>query len=88
MNDTQGMNTNHTGDEWTSVSDLMAGLMMVFLAISVFFMLRVEVAASAYKNLQADLYEELREEFDDDLPRWGAVIDQETLAVRFEELSN
>lgn len=40
---------------------------------------------AAYHQLQEDLYHELLVEFADDLPRWQAVIDKETLSVRFQE---
>ena len=57
-------------DEWISVSDLMSGLMLVFLAIAVFFMIQIdsdkqdlENIAVLYEELQTGLYEELQDEF-------------------------
>lgn len=86
-------------DVWLPVSDIMAGLMMLFMAIAVFFMLKVqnekqeiehakmqmEEIAEVYQALRVSLYEDLRREFEQDLPRWGAEIDKETLVVRFRE---
>lgn len=80
------------GDEWVSVSDLMSGLMLMFLAIAIFFMVQIrsdqqelEYIAVLYENLQAGLYEELQDEFSEDLEHWNAEIDSTTLAVRFRE---
>ncbi len=77
-------------EHWVSMSDLMAGLMMVFLLISVAFMLhvqqeqeKVKEVAVAYQNSQVALYQELYDEFVEDLPRWDAEIDQDSLEFRF-----
>lgn len=77
-------------EHWISMSDLMAGLMMVFLLISVAFMRYVQVekdkvkeVAVAYQNSQVALYEELYSEFKADLVTWDAEVDQTTLEFRF-----
>ncbi|MBF0202759.1 MAG: OmpA family protein [Desulfamplus sp.] len=81
-----------TESEWVSISDLMSVLMMIFLFIAISYMhnvqrnqLNVKKIAVAYQELQTDLYKELWNEFKDDLPNWKAVIEQETLIIRFEE---
>jgi outer membrane protein OmpA-like peptidoglycan-associated protein len=78
--------------EWISISDLMSGLMLVFLAIAVFFMVQIEQEkadiekiAILYEGVLAGLYEELQSEFSEDLEYWNAEIDPTTLAVRFRE---
>lgn len=79
------------GEHWISISDMMSGLMMIFLFIAVSYMLKVlrekeqikEIAVT-YNRLQTDLYTDLEKEFKDDLPKWNAVIDRQSLAVRFE----
>ncbi len=75
---------------WLSVSDLMAGLMMVFLFISIALMRnafierdKIKQVAVAYQENQVALYEALMEEFEADLPRWDAAIDRETLTFTF-----
>lgn len=85
-----GPGNSQENEHWISMSDLMAGLMMVFLLISIAFMRYVQVerdkikeVAVAYQNTQVALYEALEEEFVDDLPRWDAEIDQSTLEFRF-----
>lgn len=77
-------------DHWLSVSDLMAGLMMVFLFISVALMLlstiereKIRDVAVAYQENQVAIYNALVSEFDKDLERWGAEIDKNTLAFNF-----
>ncbi len=75
---------------WISMSDLMAGLMMVFLFISIAYMHYVRVerdkikqVAIAYQNTQAAIYIALNNEFSGDLDRWDAEIDEKTLEFRF-----
>ncbi|TCQ86705.1 outer membrane protein OmpA-like peptidoglycan-associated protein [Rahnella sp. JUb53] len=77
-------------EHWISMSDLMAGLMMVFLFISVAYMHYVQVeknkikeVAVAYQNAQIELYNALEVEFAKDLPDWDAEIDKQTLEFRF-----
>lgn len=77
-------------EQWISMSDLMAGLMMVFMLIAIAFMRSAEVesekikeVAVTYQNTQVALYESLYEEFKADLSVWDAEIDQATLEFRF-----
>lgn len=79
-------------EHWVSISDMMAGLMMIFLFISVMYMLlvfddkaKIEKIAVTYERMQDDLYADLKKEFDDDLQKWNAEINRETLAFRFKE---
>lgn len=72
-----------------SVSDLMGGLMMVFLLIAVVYMVQLEIqsrqvrdVAILYDRLRTQLYEDLKEEFAEDLPRWGAELNP-NLSLRF-----
>ncbi|MFY0664210.1 MAG: OmpA family protein [Natronospirillum sp.] len=76
-------------EHWLSVSDLMAGLMMVFLLVAVIFMVNAERerrtvtdVALLYERLRLELYEDLLVEFEADLPRWGAELDDD-LTFRF-----
>ncbi|EGQ2049790.1 OmpA family protein, partial [Escherichia coli] len=77
-------------EHWVSMSDLMAGLMMVFMFISVAYMHyvriekeRIKEVAVAYENAQLQLYNALDIEFAKDLQDWDAEIDKQTLEVRF-----
>lgn len=81
---------SHDSEHWMSVSDLMSGLMIVFLFVAVAMMHfvrverdRIKEIAIAYRDTQVSLYNDLQTEFATDLPDWGAEIDQQTLEVRF-----
>lgn len=78
------------GAHWLSVSDLMAGLMMVFLFIAIALMLnanrerdKIKEVAVAYQENQVAIYDALMAEFGEDLERWDADIDKDTLAFEF-----
>ncbi|MDN3683195.1 OmpA family protein [Vibrio tapetis subsp. quintayensis] len=78
------------GEHWLSISDLMAGLMMVFLFIAIVFMLKtqeesqkIKDVAVAYQENQVAIYDALVDEFKDDIEEWGAEIDRETLSFNF-----
>ncbi|KYG25242.1 hypothetical protein SE92_21335 [Bradyrhizobium sp. AT1] len=87
-------------DHWVPLSDLMTGLMMIFLLVAIVFMLqvkkneariveaqsRIREIATRYTDLRGQLYKELSEEFRDDLPKWRASIKPD-LSIRFEEPS-
>ena len=75
-----------TERQWVSVSDLMSVLMMIFLFISVIFMVKVEdekqrveaqngamaEVAENHGRMQEELHRQLRETFVDDLKKWDA----------------
>jgi outer membrane protein OmpA-like peptidoglycan-associated protein len=96
--DTRNARVRPQEDHWVPLSDLMTGLMMIFLLVAIVFMLqvkrdeakiveaqnRVREIATQYTDLRAQLYEELSTEFKSDLPRWRASIKPD-LTVRFEE---
>lgn len=77
-------------EHWVSVSDLMSGLMMVFLFISIALMRnafeerdRMRGIAEAYENTQIAIYERLQSEFAADLESWRAHINPLDLSVEF-----
>jgi len=83
------MNTNR---EWMGISDLMTGLMMVFLFIAIAFMLKVQeekksldAIAITYEETRSDLRKDLYNEFKNDLDRWGAEFDPKDITIRFKE---
>jgi outer membrane protein OmpA-like peptidoglycan-associated protein len=76
---------------WIPLADLMTGLMMVFLLIAITYMVKVEAASQhvreiplLYERMKVELYNDLKREFEKDLPRWGAELDQDS-AIRFKE---
>jgi outer membrane protein OmpA-like peptidoglycan-associated protein len=77
---------------WIPLSDLMTGLMVMFLLIAVMFMMHVETeaynvrqVAVAYGEIKDALFEDLQAEFKKDLPKWNAQIIKEDLSIRFME---
>ena len=77
-------------EHWIDISDMMSGLMMVFLFISIALMRhalierdKIKEVAVAYQNNQVALYEALKKEFELDLKRWNAEIDKDTLSFEF-----
>jgi outer membrane protein OmpA-like peptidoglycan-associated protein len=89
------MKHNHTeddGEHWLSVSDMMSGLMVIFLFIAITYMIQIsedrnqliEIAVT-YEKTKTEIYDQLQIEFKDDLKKWNAEIDQQSLAFRFQE---
>lgn len=90
-------NNDESNGYWFSISDLMSGLMIVFLFISVAFMReshnkaensenarkKIENIALAYKENQEAIYLALNNEFEYDLKKWNASIDNTTLSFQF-----
>ena len=82
-----------------SLGDLMAGLLLIFILLLSFLMLDLMEKEKRddkiqqillkiftdYVDLRGNLYLALEIEFEKDLPRWNAVLDNETLSVRFRE---
>jgi outer membrane protein OmpA-like peptidoglycan-associated protein len=85
-----GQSSKSTEDDWISISDLMAGLMVIFLFIAITYIRpivqtqsKIKEIVVAWNNSEIDIYEALRDEFKDDLARWNAELDRETLTIRF-----
>lgn len=83
-------------EHWIPLSDLMTGLMMMFLLISIVFMIKVEAdsktiketnlkmkrIASIYDQMKSRLYIDLKNEFEKDFVKWDAEILPDA-AIRF-----
>jgi len=74
--------------EWISISDMMSGLMLIFLFIAISFMVKVESEKQAmkdvvleYRDTKVNLNEALFSEFEDDLEEWHASITKENSIV-------
>ena len=82
-----------------SLGDLMAGLLLIFVLLLSFVMLdliekeerddvinkKLLEIFTDYVRLRENLYTDLESEFEKDLQKWNAVLDRETLSVRFRE---
>ena len=80
--------------EWISISDMMTGLMMVFLFIAIAYMVQIQKDSekrvkhideltNKYVAHKKTIYEKLREEFQADLKKWNAEIVESSLVIRF-----
>ena len=88
-----------TEEHWVSISDVMAGLMVIFLFIAISYMVsanrktnRIGQRLDAYMKLQADLSAELRTEFEGTPTKkrqfqiqWQGHLDLATLSIRFKK---
>lgn len=72
-------------DQWISIADMMAGLMVVFLFIAIINLKSQYDKIKNFEILQDNIYNKLYEEFKDDLEKWTAEIDKDTLTVSFRE---
>lgn len=77
-----------TNSEWMSISDMMSGLMLVFLFIAIGFMIEMQSKndslkeiASSYRDTKANLNEALYDEFEDDFKKWDANITKDNAIV-------
>lgn len=72
--------------EWINISDMMSGLMMVFLFIAIAFMVQIQSEQQAvkeiamtYRQSQQSLNEDLFKEFEKNLKEWGAEITKDNI---------
>jgi len=86
----QSQSLEQEKDHWLTVSDLMAGLMVVFLFIAVALMRdamverdKIKQVAIAYRENQLEIYQALQKEFGPNLATWNAEIDKDTLTFIF-----
>ena len=82
----RGLETHNRESKWLSVSDLMSGLMMVFLLISVMLVkeaIRIKEMADSINTRIDYIAEDLRTEFKDDLVRWNAEFVAKNLEFKF-----
>ena len=76
--------------EWISISDMMTGLMMIFLFISVIYLEQslknvdsIKEGLEEYKRNKDLIYKSLYKEFHKDLKKWNADLIKDSLIVRF-----
>lgn len=85
------MRTHKKESTWMSVSDIMTGLMVIFMFIAINYILKKEKEQAVqnqiienYKNTKLALLEELNKEFENDFKpeNWNAFINED-LSIRF-----
>lgn len=81
--------TAQSDNNWISFSDLMTGLMVIFMFIAISYILEIqkkqkeqEAIFENFQDTKHALYLELKNEFQDDLYRWGVELDQD-LSIKF-----
>lgn len=84
---------------WANISDLMSGLMMVFLFISLVYGFEskkysqqlleekevISRIADTYVDNRAQIYEALNTRYSESFEEWGATLDEDTLTLRFND---
>ena len=85
-------NPQEKEEYWISISDMMTGLMLIFLFIAITYMSKISDEnekflniVNAYQTIQDKIFENLYSEFKEDLFLWGGSIDRETLSISFNE---
>lgn len=77
------------GNNWISFSDVMTGLMIIFLFISISYMLEVQKKQKErdeifeeFKATKEELYNEINKEFKADFQKWQVKLDKD-LSIKF-----
>ena len=91
------MSFSNKDNHWLSISDLMSGLMLVFLMIAVIYMNQIQGyikdiekkdkiikgITKSYEDTKQSLYDDLQNEFKNDFVKWNAFLDKDTLSIKF-----
>ena len=77
-------NSVESEEYWISVSDMMAGLMMVFLLIAIIYMIDVQDKTSSVEKIKRLICSELEQEFSEDKENWNMTICEDGLVVAFQ----
>ncbi|MFW5782782.1 MAG: OmpA family protein [Candidatus Muiribacteriaceae bacterium] len=69
---------------WISLSDIMTGLSVIFMFISISYIIQVKKPVKRFRDTQFNLYQELKLEFEEDFreDNWNASLDND-LTIRF-----
>lgn len=77
-------------DNWISVSDLTAGLMVIFLFVAITYIRpivetqnKIRTIVVTWNASEKAIHEALQKEFSKDLKKWNAALDGKTLTIRF-----
>jgi len=80
---------NSDESNWTSFSDIMTGLMVIFMFISISYIVEVQkkqkerdIIFEEFKATKEQLYAELENEFKDDFEEWQVELDKD-LSIKF-----
>lgn len=77
-----------SNSEWMSISDMMSGLMLIFMFIAISFMIQIQTdkdkmkeIAITYNKDKKELNKDLHIEFSKDLSKWEAEISQDNVII-------
>lgn len=70
-------------DSWISISDMMTGLMMIFLFIAIIYIQEVRTTFGELNDVQARICSQLETEFSQDKQKWNMSICEGGLLVKF-----
>lgn len=80
---------SNNDSNWISFSDVMTGLMVIFMFIAISYIIKVQekqkerdIIFEEFKSTKEDLYAELKEEFKDDFQQWDVELDKD-LSIKF-----
>ena len=78
-----------TDNSWTSLSDIMTGLMIIFLFIAISYMVevrkrdkKIEDVLNIYTQTKEDLYNEINTKLGKDFDQWNVEFDKD-LSIKF-----
>ena len=74
-------------EHWVSLSDIMTALMIIFLLISVVYMLKVKETVDIPRILKTNeqqIYQQMNQQLGNSLKKWGAILNSD-LTVRFND---
>lgn len=81
--------SNSGESNWISFSDIMTGLMVIFMFIAISYIVEVQkkqqqrdIIFEEFKATKEALYAELKEEFKDDFKEWSVELDKD-LSIKF-----
>ena len=82
-------NGNNNEGNWISFSDIMTGLMVIFMFIAISFIVQVnkekeerDIIFEEFKATKEMLYAELENEFKEDFKKWEVELDKD-LSIKF-----
>ena len=75
-------------DQWISVSDMMAGLMMIFLFISIIYIQNISKYFSEVADVSDEICADLKREFEKETDSWDMSICENGLLISFDNESN
>lgn len=83
------MNQSNDQNNWISFSDLMTALMVIFMFISISYILEInkkqekrDEIFKKFKSTKDDLYKEINAEFENDFKKWQVDFDRD-LSIKF-----